>query len=174
MNELSVIERARAGDPHAFEAILRPMIQPAYRLALAMLGEREAAEDAVQEMALKAWRHRGRLRPELGSARPWFLAIVANECRMARRRRWWNVVRLPVAPERAGPDGDVAGRLDLRDAIGRLPYRDRELLHLYYGLDLPAAEVADVLGITVGAVKTRLHRITGRLRPRLEPVEIAR
>src|SRR5581483_5233032 len=59
--------QARAGDAHAFEAILRPMIQPAYRLALAMLGKREAAEDAVQEMALKAWRYRGRLRPELGS-----------------------------------------------------------------------------------------------------------
>lgn len=150
------------------------MIQPAYRLALAMLGEREAAEDAVQEMALKAWRHHGRLRPELGSARPWFLAIVANECRMARRRRWWNVVRMPATPDRPGPEGDAAGHIDLRQEIGRLPYRDRELLHLYYVLDLPAAEVAAVLGITVGAVKTRLHRVTGRLRPRLEPLEIAR
>jgi len=174
VNELSVLEQARAGDAHAFEAILRPMIQPAYRLALAMLGEREAAEDAVQEMALKAWRYRGRLRPELGSARPWFLAIVANECRMARRRRWWNVIRLASAPDRPGAEGDVAGRLDLRDEIARLPYRDRELLHLYYVLDLPAAEVATVLNLSVGAVKTRLHRITGRLRPRLEPVEIAR
>src|SRR6266704_4102651 len=85
MNEIDLLSRARQGDRHAFEEVLRPVIQPAFRLALAMLGERGAAEDAVQEMALKGWRHRSRIRPELGTARPWFLAIVANECRMARR-----------------------------------------------------------------------------------------
>lgn len=174
MDELDLLQRARRGDPQAFEAIVRPLIQPAYRLALAMLGEREAAEDAVQEMALKGWRHRARLRPELGTARPWFLAIVANECRMARRRRWWSVLRLAGPLERPAADTDLAGGLDLRDAIDRLPYRDRELLHLYFVLDLPAAEVASVLGITAGAVKSRLHRITARLKPRLETVEAAR
>lgn len=174
MDELDVLERARRGDQHAFEAMLRPVIQPAYRLSLAMLGDREAAEDAVQEMALKAWRYRDRLRPETGTARPWLLAIVANECRMARRRRWWSTLRLAGPPERPAADVDVAERMDLRRAIDRLPYRDRELLHLYFGLDLPAAEVAEVLGIGVGAVKSRLHRITGRLRPRLETVEAIR
>ena len=174
MDELDVLERARRGDEQAFESILRPVIQPAYRLALAMLGDREAAEDAVQEMALKGWRCRGRLRPETGTARPWFLAIVANECRMARRRRSWTTLRFANPLERPAADVDVAGRLDLRDAIDRLPYHDRELLHLYFVLDLPAAEVAEVLGINVGAVKSRLHRITGRLRPRLETVEAIR
>jgi RNA polymerase sigma-70 factor (ECF subfamily) len=174
VDELDLLERARRGDPHAFEAILRPLIQPAYRLALAMLGEREAAEDAVQEMALKGWRHRNRIRPELGTARPWLLAIVANECRMARRRRWWTVIRLASPFERASSDADLAGSIDLRNAIDRLPYRDRELLHLYFVLDLPAAEVADIVGIKIGALKSRLHRITGRLRPRLETMEVVR
>jgi RNA polymerase sigma-70 factor (ECF subfamily) len=174
VDELDLLERARRGDPHAFEAMLRPLIQPAYRLALAMLGEREAAEDAVQEMALKGWRHRNRIRPELGTARPWLLAIVANECRMARRRRWWTVIRLASPFERASPDADLAGSIDLRNAIDRLPYRDRELLHLYFVLDLPATEVADIVGIKIGALKSRLHRITGRLRPPLETMEVVR
>jgi RNA polymerase sigma-70 factor (ECF subfamily) len=174
VDELDLLERARRGDPQAFEAILRPLIQPAYRLALAMLGERGAAEDAVQEMALKGWRHRNRIRPALRTARPWLLAIVANECRMARRRRWWTVIQFARPFERAAADADLAGGIDLRTAIGRLPYRDRELLHLYFVLDLPAAEVAGVLGISVGAVKSRLHRVTGRLRPRLETVEVVR
>src|SRR5712664_1519837 len=159
MNEIDLLSRARQGDRHAFEEVLRPVIQPAFRLALAMLGEREAAEDAVQEMALKGWRHRNRIRPELGTARPWLLAIVANECRMARRRRWWTVVRLASPFERASADADLAGSIDLRNAIDRAPYRDRELLHLYYVLDLPAAEVADIVGIKVGALKSRLRRI---------------
>lgn len=174
MDELDVLRHARDGDRLAFEAILRPLIQPAYRLAFAMLGEREAAEDAVQEMALKAWKHRRSLRPELGTARPWFLAIAANECRMARRRRWWSVLRYAEPPEPPSNDSDVARSLDLRNAIDRLPYRDRELLHLYFVLDLPTAEVAGVLGLGVGAVKSRLHRVTARLRPRLETMEVVR
>jgi RNA polymerase sigma factor (sigma-70 family) len=174
VDEVELLDRARQGDRYAFEAILRPIIQPAYRLALAMLGDREEAEDAVQEMALKSWRHRGRIRPELGTTRPWFLAIVANECRMARRRRWWTVLRSANPLEKASSSVEVTPSLDLRRAIARLPYRDRELLHLYYVLDLPAAEVAATLGIGVGAVKSRLHRVTSRLRPRLETVEVAR
>jgi RNA polymerase sigma factor (sigma-70 family) len=172
VDEPDVLIRARQGDRQAFEEILRPLLQPAYRLALAMLHEREAAEDAVQEMALKAWRHRARIRPELGTARPWFLAIVANECRMARRGPWWSVLRLGEPLDRGVAQRDIAGSVDLRRAIDRLPYQDRLLLHLYFVLDLPAVEVAQVLGISAGAVKSRLHRVTRRLRPGLNTVEV--
>ena len=172
VNDLGLLNRARMGDRVAFEEILRPLVEPAYRLALAMLREREAAEDAVQEMALKGWRHRSRIRPEVGTVRPWFLAIVANECRMARRGRWWSVLRFGEAIDRAIGEQDLAAGVDLREAIDRLPYRDRLLLHLYFVLDLPAVEVAQVLGISTGAVKSRLHRVTRRLRPDLETVEV--
>jgi RNA polymerase sigma factor (sigma-70 family) len=173
VDEVSLLNRARQGDRQAFEEILRPLVQPAYRLALAMLHEREAAEDAVQEMALKGWRHRGRIRPELGTVRPWFLSIVANECRMARRGRWWSVLRFaePLDHHALG-ETDIASGVDLRQALDRLPYQDRLLLHLYFVLDLPAVEVAQVLGISAGAVKSRLHRVTRRLRPGLNTVEV--
>jgi RNA polymerase sigma-70 factor (ECF subfamily) len=173
MNEIDLLSRARQGDRYAFEEVLRPVIQPAFRLALAMLGERGAAEDAVQEMALKGWRHRHRIRPELGTVRPWFLAIVANECRMARRQRWWSVLRSAEPVEGEARERDVAVGIDLRTQIERLPYNDRLLLHLYYVLDLPAAEVAQVLGIRAGAVKSRLHRVTRRLRSQLATAEVA-
>jgi RNA polymerase sigma-70 factor (ECF subfamily) len=166
------LERARLGDERAFEEILRPLIEPAYRLAFAMLREREAAEDAVQEMALKGWRYRSRIRPELGTVRPWLLAIVANECRMALRERWWSVLRFKEPPDRPGAERDLAADIDLQRAIDRLPYRDRLLLHLYFVLDLPIAEVAQVLGIGIGATKSRLHRVTRRLRPDLDTVEL--
>lgn len=172
MGEIDLLSRARQGDPHAFEEVLRPVIQPAYRLAFAMLGDRGAAEDAVQEMAMKGWRHRARIRPELGTARPWFLAIVANECRMARRNRWWSVLRFAEPAERESRERDLAGRLDLRRQIERLGYDDRLLLHLYFVLDLPAAEVAQVLGIRAGAVKSRLHRVTRGLRSGLSAAEV--
>ena len=172
MHEPDLLSRARQGDRLAFEEVLRPVIQPAYRLALAMLRDADAAEDAVQEMALKAWRHRGRIRPDLGTARPWFLAIVANECRMARRSRWWSVLPFAEQPETASSEADVTSGLDLRRQIDRLAYNDRLLLHLYFVLDLPAAEVGQVLGIRVGAVKSRLHRVTARLRSRMVTAEV--
>jgi RNA polymerase sigma-70 factor (ECF subfamily) len=93
---------------------------------------------------------------------------------MARRRRWWNVLRLASPLGQASSSVELAPGLDLRRAIAQLPYRDRELLHLYYVLDLPAAEVAVTLGIGIGAVKSRLHRLTNRLRPRLETAEVSR
>src|ERR1051325_827516 len=128
MEELDLLSRARQGDRRAFEEVLRPVIQPAYRVALAMLGEPGAAEDAVQEMALKGWRHRHRIRPELGTARPWFLAIIANECRMARRTRGWSVLRFAERADAAPREPDLAGSLDLRRQIDQLPYDDRLLL----------------------------------------------
>lgn len=172
MGEIDLLSRARQGDRHAFEEVLRPVIQPAYRLAFAMLGDRGAAEDAVQEMALKAWRHRARMRPELGTARPWLLAIVANECRMARRNRWWSVLRFAEPAEREPRERDLAGRVDLRRQIERLGFNDRLLLHLYFVLDLPAQEVARVMRLRTGAVKSRLHRVTRRLRSGLTGAEV--
>lgn len=169
MDQTDLLKHARQGDRAAFEDVLRPLIQPAYRLAIAMLHDREAAEDAVQEMAAKAWRHRNRIRPELGTIRPWILAIVANECRMVRRKRWWSVIRRREPVEGAADDNDFATSFDLRRAIQQLGYQDRLLLHLYFVLDLPAQEVALVLGISVGAVKSRLHRLTIRLRSALIP-----
>lgn len=171
LDEERLLEEARSGDRRAFEELLRPLIEPAYRLAFAMLQEREAAEDAVQEMALKGWRHHSRIRPELGTVRPWFLAIVANECRMALRLRWSKVLRFAEPPAEAVDERDPAAGLDLRRALDRLPYGDKLLIHLYFVLDMPIAEVAQVLGIGVGAAKSRLHRVTGRLRPEVDSLE---
>src|SRR5439155_11942674 len=89
-----VMARAASGDPDAFALLIEPLLGPAYRLAAVMLADRGAAEDAVQEGSVKAWRKLGQLRGDATSLRPWFLSIVANECRMARRTRWWSVIKV--------------------------------------------------------------------------------
>jgi RNA polymerase sigma factor (sigma-70 family) len=168
------IAEARSGDQVAFEALITPLIHPAYRLAYAILRRREAAEDAVQEAVLKAWRGIGRLRPETESLRPWFFTIVANECRSVRRGRWWSVVPLFQGPHRVFNEQRIAETADLRRSIERLNHRDRVLLYLYYWLDLPLEEVAQALGISPQATKGRLYRAVGRLRERLTlPEEMA-
>src|SRR3989440_4534185 len=86
-------------DNRTFEELLSTVLDPAFRLAMTMLNDRTAAEDAVQEAAIKAWRSFGRFRAG-AEMRPWFLTIVANECRSARRSRWWHVWRFPeIAPQ---------------------------------------------------------------------------
>src|SRR3977135_1577513 len=132
---------ALAGDPAAFDALLAPLLDPAYRLASVLLGDRTEAEDAVQEAALKAWTKLDQIRGDRTRLRSWFLSVVANECRMARRRPWWSVIRLrDVGGERSSPE-DVAVRgMDLERAIGRLPADDRIALFSYFYLDLPLDE----------------------------------
>src|SRR6266853_4444847 len=90
-----VMLNAAAGDASSFSQLIEPLLDPAFRLAAVMLADRDAAQDAVQEASIKAWRKLRQLRGDSRSLRPWFLSIVANECRMARRQRWWSVLKLP-------------------------------------------------------------------------------
>src|SRR2546430_15029793 len=114
------IARAKAGDARAFEELLAPLVGPAFRLAMTMLNDRGAAEDAVQESALKAWRHLGQFRSG-SSLRAWVLTIVANECRSVRRAPWWQGARPAESvarPERARPG---AGRVGRATALAPVP-----------------------------------------------------
>jgi RNA polymerase sigma-70 factor (ECF subfamily) len=154
-----------------FDAIIGPWIEPGYRLAVAMLRDPDEAHDAVQEAAVKAWRSLDRLR-EGAPARPWFFAIVANQCRSTMRRRWWSVLRLSGHESfTADTEAAVAQSVDLDRAMAALSPDDRAILHLHYYLDLPLDEVGRVLGISFGAAKSRVYRAVHRLRPDLELME---
>jgi len=100
------------------------------------------------------------------SARAWFLAIVANQCRSTRRGRWWSVVRLPNV-ERDATDIETE-RADIGRALARLPSDDRLALFLHFYLDLPLEEVGAVLGVSAAGAKTRVYRAAKKLRPDLE------
>jgi RNA polymerase sigma-70 factor (ECF subfamily) len=164
--ESDVVRQARSGDRRAFEDLLRPNLRPGARLAFGMLHDREAAEDAVQEAALKAWRRLGNLR--LGAPfRPWFLGIVANECRKARTRRWWSVLRQPELEAQASVDRDPTATSDLRRALDALSPDQRAAVLMHFYLDLPLSEVASALGLRESGVKSRINRGLKRLRPLL-------
>lgn len=167
-----LIGRARGGDETAFVELLEPLWDLAYRLAFAMLAQREAAEDAVQEAVLSAWRHRHNLREGTPSLRPWFLTIVANRCRSMRRSPWWRALPLPFpAPGLEISEGGAHEELvDLHRALARLRDDQRMALALHYYLDLPIDEVARVLGISRAAAKARVHRAVSALRPLLREV----
>jgi RNA polymerase sigma-70 factor, ECF subfamily len=167
----SVLRDAIAGDERAFDALIGPLVEPGYRLAVSMLGDRQEAEDAVQEATIKAWRNLRQLK-DAGVARSWFFTIVANQCRSVRRGRWWAVVKL-AAPEQPeiGPEDQAVQRTDIERAMRSLGHDERLALYLRYYMDLPLNEVAAVLGVSETAAKSRIHRAAQGLKPAVEVPE---
>ncbi|HKR32246.1 MAG TPA: RNA polymerase sigma factor [Terriglobales bacterium] len=165
---ITALNAARAGDDAAFGLLLEPLLEPAHRLACGLLHDRQAAEDAVQEAALKAWRKLAQLR-EGSEMRPWFLAIVANECRATRRSRWWSVIRnVEREPASELRDEAIAAGVELRRALLAMDPDKRLVLVLHWYLDLPVQEVAAVTGLSLRGAETRLLRATRELRKRME------
>ena len=165
---LTLVQAAKKGDNAAFDALLQPLYAPAYRMATAILHDSHAAEDAVQEASIKAWRKLGHLR-EGSEMRPWFLGIVANECKSARRNRWWSVVRtvFPETVAESKEDSVIEG-LDVRRALLAMSESKRLVLHLDYYEDLPIDEIAAVLGTSVHAAESRLTRAKQEFKRRME------
>ena len=147
----------RDGEAGEFEAELGPLLTEAVRLATAMLLNAVEAEDAVQEACVRAWRSRANRR-EGTALRPWFLGIVANQCREARRGRWWQVMRVAEPQVIPARRDDPAAVIDLRGALARLPYRRRLVLVLRYYLDLSFEDVASTAGCSVDAAKALVRR----------------
>jgi RNA polymerase sigma-70 factor (ECF subfamily) len=159
-------DASRSGELE-FESMIGPLVEPGLRLAFSMLGDRSEAEDATQEAITRAWKRLPQLR-DRSQLRPWFLAIVANQCRNVRRTRWFGTVRIaeifrpaPVA------DTDVE-RVDVERAMARLPMGDRQVLFMRFYLDLPTEEIAVALKISPAAAKGRIYRACHKLRPDLQ------
>lgn len=170
-DEPELIRRVLDGVDLAYADLLAPFLPEAARLAYGLLQNRCAAEDSVQEAAILAWQRLANL--QAGRPfRPWFLGIVVNRCREARRGRWWSVTRL--FDSHPGPSGENEwlDGADLRRAVGALPHRLRTAIVLHFYLDLPIEEVAAVLDISVAGVKARINRGLRRLRLTLRDEEV--
>lgn len=155
--------------PDSFDEVLGPLVSKGYALAFTMLDDKSAAEDAVQEASIRAWRKIHTLRDHT-SHTAWFLSIVANQCRSVRRTRWWKVVKvadlrpLPLAEE--PPWTEV---LDLERAVQLLTPEERAPLLLHFYLDMTFEQVGAVLGLSMTAARSRVYRALDRLRLSMDP-----
>jgi RNA polymerase sigma factor (sigma-70 family) len=172
--ESKLIERARAGDGDAYAELVRAHQQVAYRTAWLICGSATEAEDVVQDAFIKAWAALGRFR-RAAPFRPWLLAIVANEARSRGRRsgRQARLLEELLANDRLSggavppPDATAVAHSEtaaLRASLAGLSARDREIVGLRYFLELSEAEIAQLLGVRRGTVKSRLSRALDRLR----------
>jgi RNA polymerase sigma-70 factor (ECF subfamily) len=166
--EVNPLSTPLAGGEKDFEDLILPLADTGYRLACAILHDPQAAQDAVQEASLRAWRKLPGVR-DRARLRPWFLGIVVNECRNSRRLKWVADVSLglPAQLSIASSEERVLQGADLRRAVSQLVPRDRLVVVLFFFVDLPLEEVAAVVGTSVGATRARLYRAVKRLRPDL-------
>jgi len=181
-DEAGLLRRAKEGDHQAFGQLVEPCLDQAYRLALRIVGDCGEAEDALQDALYNAWRALPRFRGE-SRFLTWLYRIVwrvsVDRLRKAKA--------LPVDADlldAAQAQGDDAGwydperslegaetRREVEQALGRLPVAYRTALTLYYIEGLPVREVAQVLEVPVGTVKTHLHRARLALKKELDRID---
>jgi RNA polymerase sigma-70 factor, ECF subfamily len=177
-----LLRRCQAGELRAFEPVVHEFEPEARRVALGILRDPDAAEDAVQEAFVKAYGALDRFDPDR-PFRPWFLRIVRNQCRdMLRRARTGPPLEriTPLLSERV-PSSEDAGRDRERDAardllwqaLGRISVDHREVLVLKELDGLDYREIAEALMIPEGTVASRLYHARRALRGALEEMGAA-
>ena len=155
-----LVERAQRGDHEAFDALASAAYHRLYAIARRILRDGYAAEDAVQDTLVRAWRDiRGLRDPEAFDA--WLHRLLVNACNDQVRRNRRRPVELPgLTIDRPAPDDDLA-RLADRDELERafldLSVEHRAVLVLTHYVGLPAADVARILHVPPGTVASRLH-----------------
>ena len=165
----SDVELAAEGDEVAFGRLVAQHFDDMARVAYVITGDRSLAEDAVQSAWVRAWSRLRTVR-DPSRVRGWLLSIAANEARqIARRNRRVTVVELDVDLEAAtaADPGSGIDRLDLIRVLGGLSADDRALLALRYVAGIDAPELGSMTGRSASGIRTRLSRLTARLRTEL-------
>jgi RNA polymerase sigma-70 factor (ECF subfamily) len=172
--ENALIQRWQKDDPAAFDELYNRHAPVIYRLGWAMLQQKQAAEDVVQETFLRAHKARHRFDPSKASLGTWLYQIALNYCRSYLRRKHLLTIpwlrsseETPDLPDtRPGPEGATLrgeSRQILWEAVQKLSAPLREVVTLHYYMELPAVEIAAMLNCPEGTIYSRLHNARRRL-----------
>ena len=162
-----LVERARRGDREAFAVLVHQVSGPLYAVAYRILRDTGHSEDALQNALVLAWRRLPHLR-DAERFEAWIHRILVHACydEASRSRQWTAIVRmLPVdGPSSADIASAIVDRDELERAFRRIPIEQRAVFVLHHFLGLPLVEIAEILGIPAGTVRSRLHYATRGLR----------
>ncbi len=174
--DAQLAERVRRGDAGAFDQLVTRHMRRAFGVAYRLMGQREDAEDLVQEAFLAVLERIDTFQPGRSFA-PWFYRILVNRGLNARRSRSLRTTdEIPesaasasVAPDRAAEQGEL--REELRAALDALPERQRTVVELFELEGFSSPEIAGILEISEGTVRWHLHEARKALRRALAPYE---
>lgn len=166
MDDAGLLRAHSTGDRGAFAELVRRHREKLWAVALRTLGDREEAADAVQEGLLNAYRNVDRFRGE-AAVTTWLHRIVINACLDRARRRQARptvaLADLPVTREPVAPETDHDTAREVWAALAQLPLEQRIPLVLLDMQGYAVAEIADILGVAEGTVKSRCARGRARL-----------
>jgi RNA polymerase sigma-70 factor (ECF subfamily) len=166
-DDVALARRTLAGDRAAFDALVRRHQKSVYGIAYGILRSASDAEDAAQDVFLRAFRYLPSFDPSR-SFEGWLMAIAVNQARALRRGRRGEAGLDPGALE--GPS-EAAGNPELREAALRaiedLPERQRDAMLLFLNTELTLDQIGEALGCSKGAVGAHLHRARLALRKAL-------
>ena len=164
--------RARAGDRDAFSQLAARSIGRLTAVARLILRDEYAAQDAVQETFIEAWRSLPGLRdPDKFEA--WSRRLLVRSCfKSGRRNRRAGAIEIRLTPADepavSGSERDLDVHDQLERGLARLSSEQRAAVVLVYYLDLPVADAAQAMNIPLGTAKSRLNRATQALRAAIE------
>ena len=169
-----IVELLRGGAfEAAFERLADRYERKVYRLCCSLLRDPDQAEDAAQESLVRVWKALAKY-DQRASLSTWIYTITRNRCLTAiERRRELDSLSDPgveyeaEAAQAVGPDAEQDHLAVLRELVDALPERFRRVLTLFYYEERSVAEVAQMLGLPEGTVKTNLHRARAALGERL-------
>jgi len=166
----TIVARAQRGDEEAFAALVDAAGGRLHAVAHRILRDTDLAEDATQQALIAIWRDLPQLRdPARFDA--WSYRLLVRACYAEGRRiRQWtpNLHILPTDVPAAEDLSSVVDRDQLERGFRRLSLDHRAVVVLHHYLDLPLDQVADVLGVPVGTIRSRLHHAMRGLRAALE------
>ena len=180
MEELTdevLLQLLSLGNENALGALYDRYGKPAYSLAYRMLGDVQAAEDAVQQAFINIWRRSGSFQNARGTARTWIMAVVHHRAiDVGRKRRRIAPRELPLELERLPEDEsdtwlEVSNTLDgelLRRCLGMIPDDQREAIELAYFEGSTQREISELKDIPLGTVKGRIRVEMAKLRGLLQ------
>jgi len=165
--------RAKAGDRQAFAQLVDVMYARSLRFALHMVGNREDAEEAVQDTFVRVYHNLGRFRDD-ARFEPWMFRILANRCRtvLEKRRRHSVVIQYGDVPDRIGAtsEGGRDWTEEVYKVLDTLPAEQREAFLLRHVEDMAYEDIAAVTGVGLSALRMRVKRACDALRARLTEV----
>jgi RNA polymerase sigma-70 factor, ECF subfamily len=167
-----LVRRVGAGDRRAAAEIVRRHLPRMVGLARRMLGDASEAEDVAQEVFLRVWKHAGAWKPGAAKFETWMHRVAMNLCLDRLRRVGRNAGDVP--PDTADDRASATRALDerqrrerVRDALQKLPERQRAALVLCYYQDRTNIEAAEILGVSVDALESLLSRARRTLKSAL-------